>query len=126
MLRPSAFYSERRPQKHSATDVQGARIEALERILQSRPTDSRARFGLALEYERLGRWDQVVVHLREYLSVTDDEGNAYGRLGRALLTRGRQAEARDAYHHGIEAARRHHHPTMAAEFEDALADIGED
>ncbi|MQA90126.1 MAG: hypothetical protein GEU90_07815 [Gemmatimonas sp.] len=99
-----------------------SRIEALQKMLDDRPRDPRARFGLALEYERLERWDDVVLQLREYLSVSDDEGNAYGRLARALALLGRVDEARQAYRDGIQAATRHGHPTMAADLEEELAE----
>ena len=100
--------------------MSNSRIEALERMLETRPADHRARFGLALELERLGRWEEVVHHLREYLTATKDEGNAYGRLARALLKLDRPDEARAAYRQGIEAANRHGHPTMAMELEEEL------
>lgn len=96
------------------------RIDALRRMVEARPQDPRARFGLALEYERLERWEEAVEQLRLYLEAADDEGNAYGRLARALVRLGREDDAREAYRQGIEAAYRHGHPTMAAEFEDEL------
>lgn len=96
------------------------RLDALKRMAASRPDDPRARFGLALEYERLERWEEAVEALRGYLSAATDEGNAYGRLARALRRLGRDDEARAAYAQGIEAAYRHGHPTMAGEFEDEL------
>ena len=97
-----------------------ARIEALRRMLEKRPDDARARFGLAAEYERLARWDDVVRELEAYLAGTEDQGNAWGRLGHALRQLGRDEEARAAYRRGIEAANRHGHPSMAAEFEETL------
>ena len=100
-----------------------SRIDALRRMAEARPDDPRARFGLALEFERLGRWEEVVGELGAYLERTTDEGNAYGRLARALLHLGREEEARDAYRRGIEAAHRHGHPTMAMEFEEALEEL---
>lgn len=100
-----------------------ARIDSLKRMAAARPDDPRARFGLALEYERLGAWDDVVRELETYLTLTDDEGNAYGRLGKALRMLGRDDEARDAYRRGIEASNRHGHPTMAMEFEEILDDF---
>ena len=96
------------------------RIEALRRMAAARPDDPRARFGLALEYERLGRWEEAVEELRAYLATAADEGNAYGRLARALRKLGRNEDARAAYAQGIEAAYRHGHPSMAGEFEDEL------
>lgn len=101
------------------------RIENLRRMLDKHPTDARLRFGLALEYEKLDRWQDVVEQLEHYLELTEDEGNAWGRLGAALRHLSRDEEARDAYRKGMEAARHHHHPTMAAEFEETLADWGD-
>lgn len=101
------------------------RIEALRRMLEKRPDDARARFGLAAEYEKAGRWEDAVRELRAYLEGADDQGNAWGRLGKALLELGRDDEARAAYRRGIEAAGRHGHPSMAAEFEETLEEIGE-
>jgi Flp pilus assembly protein TadD len=96
------------------------RIEALRKMAEARPGDPRPWFGLALEYEKAERWDDVVQTLRDYLGRTDDEGNAWGRLGAALRRLGRDDEAQEAYRKGIEAATRHGHPTMAGEFEDVL------
>ena len=99
------------------------RIDALRRMVEKKPDDARARFGLAAEYERAGRWEDVVRELEAYLRLADDEGNAWGRLGKALLELGRVDEARTAYGRGIDAAGRHGHPSMAAEFEETLEDL---
>lgn len=98
------------------------RIENLQRMLEKHPGDPRLRFGLALEYEKAERWAEVAEELRRYLELTEDEGNAWGRLGEALRRLGRDDEARVAYRKGVDAATRHNHPTMAAEFEEILAD----
>ena len=99
------------------------RIEALRRMLEKKPDDVRARFGLAAEYERLERWEDVARELRAYLAQADDEGNAWGRLGKALRQLGRLEEAREAYRTGVAAAERHGHPSMAAEFEESIEDL---
>jgi Flp pilus assembly protein TadD len=92
-------------------------------MAEARPDDPRARFGLALEYERLGQWDEVVAQLQAYLEKSKDEGNGYGRLGNALLQLGRQEEAREAYRTGIREAYLHSHPSMAQEFEELLDEL---
>lgn len=97
------------------------RIEALRAMLEKNPADARAHFGLASEYEKLELWDAVVEELTTYLGMTSDQGNAWGRLGRALKMAGRDAESRAAYEKGIAAARAHGHPSMAMEFEEILA-----
>jgi len=103
--------------------VESPRIESLKKLSEERPEDPRPRFGLALEYERAGRWEDMVAELRAYLARSDDEGNAYGRLGHALRELGREDDAREAYRQGIAAAHRHNHPTMAMEFEEVLDDM---
>ena len=99
------------------------RIDALRRMVEKNPGDARARFGLAAEYERVGRWEDVVRELEAYLGRADDEGNAWGRLGHALRELGRTEDARAAYERGIAEAGRHGHPSMAAEFEETLEDL---
>jgi Flp pilus assembly protein TadD len=98
------------------------RIGPLLKMLERSPNDPRVLFGLANEYEKSGNWAEVERHLTQYLAATDDEGNAWGRLGHALRQLGRDDEARAAYRRGIETASRHGHPSMAAEFEELLAD----
>lgn len=100
--------------------MENHRIDWLRKQVELNPNDPRLRFGLALEYEKLGRWAQAAGELREYLSLAEDQGNAWGRLGHALRQIGRDSEAREAYRKGIEAARSHGHPGMAAEFEETL------
>jgi Flp pilus assembly protein TadD len=100
--------------------VSNDRIASLERMLERNPNDSRIRFGLALEYLNSGDTESGVRELRAYLDASDDEGNAWGRLGAILKDARKDDEAREAYRHGIEAANRHGHPTMAEEFEEIL------
>ena len=88
--------------------------------LGARPGDARLRFGLALEYDMAGRTQDAVRELRAYLDQSEDEGNAWGRLGSLLSRLGREDEAREAYRRGVEQAKKHDHPTMAAELEAAL------
>lgn len=104
-------------------DADNPRVAALKKMLAARPDDPRAHFGLAVEYERLERWADVVGHLETYLGLSDDQGNAYGRLARAYLHLDRTEPARDAYRRGIEAAARHGHPTLAMELEEELEEI---
>lgn len=103
-------------------DRSDARIAVLKRMSRARPRDPRLRFGLAVEYENTGRVEEAVRELRAYLALTEDEGNAWGRLGALLRRLGQHEEASAAYRRGIEQARRHGHPSMAADLEEELAD----
>lgn len=111
------------PLMNDGTDKGDARIQALRRMMERAPDDPRPRLGLAMEHEKAGRWEAAAEALTQYLELApEDEGNAWGRLGRALRELGRDDEARDAYRRGAEAAARHGHPTMANEFRETLAD----
>ena len=99
------------------------RIAALERMLQTRPDDARLRFGLALEYEKAGRVDDAVAALQRYLAASEDQGNAWGRLGSLLAQQGKSEEARDAYRQGIAQAHKHGHPSMANDLQAALEEM---
>ena len=101
----------------------GDRITALEGMLAARPTDARLRFGLAVEYEKSGRIEDAVRELRAYLDQQEDQGNAWGRLAALLSGLGRTDEARAACLRGIDQARKHGHPSMAAELESSLEDL---
>ncbi len=100
------------------------RALALEKMLERNPEDTRLRFGLALEYLRAGRSQDGVRELRAYLAASDDEGNAWGRLGAVLHEMGEPEQAEEAYRRGIDAANAHGHPTMAEEFERTLEGLG--
>lgn len=99
------------------------RVRALESMLARNPADVRARFGLALEYEKLEQWREAADQLNAYLEQTDDEGNAWGRLANALHRLGEDEDAMAAYRRGIDAANRHGHPSMAFELGEALAEL---
>ena len=99
------------------------RLEGLRRMLERNPSDARVLFGLAAEYEKRGDWENVITSLEAYLNLAEDQGNAWGRLGNALVQTGRVEEAKQVYARGIEEAYAHGHPSMAAEFEGVLADL---
>jgi DNA-binding SARP family transcriptional activator len=85
-------------------------------MLESDPDNTAVMFGLAKEYEKAGRFDEVIETLMEYLQRADDEGNAYGMLAAAYLKTGRRDAARRAYEKGAEVARAHGHPSMAEDY----------
>ena len=98
-----------------------SRIDIFKQILESDPANGAVLFGLAKEYEKAGLNEELIDALNRYLAVTDDEGNAYGMLGRAYEATGQRDQARAAYTRGIEAAQRHGHPSMAEEYRTVLS-----
>ena len=97
-----------------------SRIEVFEQMLASDPSDSMVLFGLAKEYEKAGRFDEMIEVLTEYLQRADDEGNAYGMLAAAYLRLGNRDAARRAYERGAEVAQAHGHPSMAQDYRFAI------
>ncbi|MER3428425.1 MAG: hypothetical protein C4334_10045 [Pyrinomonas sp.] len=93
-----------------------SRIEVLERMLAAEPENTSVLFGLAKEYEKLDRAEDVVRLLVRYLQLADDEGNAYGMLARAYEKLGQREQARRALEQGVVAAERHNHPSLAEEY----------
>jgi E3 SUMO-protein ligase RanBP2 len=85
-------------------------------MLVDDPGNTMVMFGLAKEYEKLARYDDVIRVLEDYLSKADDEGNAYGTLANAYLLNGDREKAVETYQKGIEVSMAHGHPSMANEY----------
>ena len=103
-----------------------SRIDIFRMMLESDPDNTSVLFGLAKEYEKAGRFDEMIETLTDYLLRADDEGNAYGMLASAYLKTGRRDAARKAYERGAEVARAHGHPSMAEDFRMAIETEFED
>lgn len=93
-----------------------SRIEIFKQMLVSDPINSSILFGLAKEYEKTSQLPEMVETLERYLSISDDEGNAFGMLARAYETLGQRDKAKETYQRGVDAAQKHGHPSMAEEY----------
>ena len=103
-----------------------SRIDIFRMMLEGDPDNTAVMFGLAKEYEKAGRFDEMVEVLADYLLRADDEGNAYGMLAAAHLRLGNRAAARRAYERGAEVAQAHGHPSMAQDYRSAVETEFED
>ena len=92
------------------------RIETFEQMLATDPSNTMVMFGLAKEYEKLGRHADVIRMLEDYIAKSDDEGNAYGTLANAYAVSGDREKAIETYKKGIDVAMAHGHPSMANEY----------
>jgi len=92
------------------------RIDVFEEMLEGDPGNTMVMFGLAKEYEKLGRTGDLISVLENYLAEADDEGNAYGMLAQAYEKNGERDKARAVYEKGIEVSTAHGHPSMASEY----------
>ena len=92
------------------------RIEVFEQMIAADPSNTVVMFGLAKEYEKLGRNEDVIRILEDYLEKADDEGNAYGTLAQAYEKVGNREKAIEIYKKGIDISMAHGHPSMANEY----------
>ena len=101
------------------------RIEYFERMLADNPDNPTGLLALANEYNKVGRHEDEAAVLERYLSLrSDDEGNAYARLGDVLSRLGREDEARITYEKGIAQAEKFGHSGMAEDLRLALIGLG--
>jgi len=100
--------------------MSNSKIENLKALVEKNPDNPLGRYGLANEYLKLEMYEEAIEQIEAYLKLKDDQGAVYRMLGEALLKLGRKEDAKEAYKKGIEAAHRHGHPGMAAEFEETL------
>ena len=102
------------------------RIGYFERMLADNPNNPTGLLALANEYQKAERHEDEAAVLEHYVSVhTDDEGNAYLRLGQVLSQLGRKDEARTAYERGIGQAEKFGHHGMADDLRLALLQLNE-
>lgn len=85
-------------------------------MLTDDPNNTMVMFGLAKEYEKLGRHADIIPLLETYLASADDEGNAFGILAKAYDQSGDREKAKEVLQNGIDASMAHGHPSMANEY----------
>jgi predicted Zn-dependent protease len=100
-----------------------SKVDTFRAMVQADPANPLARYGLANELIKAEVYEEAVGALHQYLSMHDDEGAAYRLLAYANEKLKKYADAREAYKKGIEAANKHHHPGMVAEYETKLEDL---
>ena len=99
------------------------RLEALKAMLPEDPNDPMLRYMLANEFFKANQYPDAIEQINAYLSMKDDEGAVFRILAQCQQKLGNNAEARQAYERGIEAANKHGHPGMAEEFQMSIDDL---
>ncbi|HWR53144.1 MAG TPA: tetratricopeptide repeat protein, partial [Bryobacteraceae bacterium] len=84
------------------------RIDILKGMLEAKPEDSFARYGLAMEYMKTGRHADAVEEFRAIIARDPGYAYAYYHGGQALEKMGRLDEAKAIYGRGLEAAKDAH------------------
>ena len=102
------------------------RIEYFERMVADNPDNPTGLLALANEYHNARRYEDEAAALERYVALhSDDEGNAYARLGDVLSRLGRKDEARVAYDRGVQQAEKYGHSGMADDLRLAIIQLGE-
>lgn len=96
------------------------RIAYFSGLVAEDPDEPRGRYGLAVALRQAERHAEAIDQYRAYLDLADDEGAAYGHLAECLAATGDVSGAADAYLAGIDAALKHGHNGLAADFQAAL------
>jgi len=82
------------------------RLQMLSEFLEQNPSDAFARYGLAMEYSKLGQTDTALEQFNKLLQLDPDYTNGYFMAAQTLEKLGRTAEAKKMLERGIEAAKR--------------------
>lgn len=82
------------------------RLTMLSNFLQQNPGDAFARYGLAMEYSRLGQTERALAEFSKLLQLHPDYTNGYFMAAQTLERAGRTPEAKKMLESGMEAARR--------------------
>jgi tetratricopeptide (TPR) repeat protein len=81
-----------------------SRLDILKGILDQKPDDAFARYGLAMEYLKLGRAEEAVAEFQALIAAHPDYSYAYYHGGQAYEKLGRLGDAREIYRLGLERA----------------------
>src|SRR5882757_11194671 len=82
--------------------MESARLGILKSMVEQKPEDGFARYGLAMEYVRSGDLDAAVEEFARLLSSNPGYAAGYFHGGQTLEKLGRVEEARELYRRGIE------------------------
>jgi predicted Zn-dependent protease len=97
------------------------RLEMLEKLTSSGQAEAFAWYGLAMEYRKLGRFDEAL-RTFEALRAKDPEYLAmYLMAGQLLLEQSRTSDAREWLEQGIAIAQKRGDFKAVGELEDALS-----
>lgn len=89
-------------------------------MVEQDPTNSFARYGLAMEYAKTGDPSQAVVEFQTLIKQDPNYAAAYYHGGQTFEKLGRLEDAKEIYEKGVEAATRKGDAHTRAEIEAAL------
>lgn len=106
------------------TAPENKRLALLERLVASGQADSFARYGLAMEYKKLGRTSDALAAFEALRAVDPGYVAQYLMAGQMLADAGQSDEARAWLSQGIQQARAVGNAHALSELEGSLATLG--
>ena len=100
------------------------RLQILKSMVEQNPTDSFARYGLAMEYRNTGDLQSAMAEFRSLMSINPDYSPAYFHGGQTLERMGLLDEAREVYTKGVEVTIRTGNEHARSEMQGALDLLG--
>jgi predicted Zn-dependent protease len=100
------------------------RIAMLTEILLANPEDTFARYGLALEYSKVGRIDEALAEFKTLLAKNPDYTPGYFMAAQTLAGASRIDEAKRMLLDGIVAARREANTHAQSEMMAMMEELG--
>jgi len=99
------------------------RLEMLEKLTSSGQAEALAWYGLAMEYRKLGRFDEALAAFQTLRTNEPEYLAMYLMAGQLLLENNRASDARGWLEQGLVIAQRQRNHKAAGELQDALANI---
>ena len=96
----------------------------LNEILEQNPDDAFARYGLAMEYSKMGSLEQAMTEFKRLLATHPDYTAGYFMAAQTLAGASRVDEARKMLQEGIASAKRTGNAHAQAEMEAMLGELG--
>ena len=100
------------------------RLEILQSMVEQKPTDAFARYGLAMELVNTGKPEDAVRQFELLLQHNPNYAAGYFHGGQTLEKLGRTDEAREIYSRGIEVTGRTGDSHTQSELQGALSLLG--
>ncbi len=100
-----------------------SRIEIFEETIRQSPTDSFAHYALAMEYEKVGQFEDSVALYRKIIGFDPAYVPAYQMCGQLFMRLGRHDEAREVLSAGLAAAQRTSNPKATQEIQGLLEEL---
>jgi len=100
------------------------RLQMLAQFLEQNPGDAFARYGLAMEYSKVGQTEQALAEFQKLLELHPDYTNGYFMAAQTLERTGSTAEAKKMLENGVEAAKRTGNKHALSEMAGMLDELG--